>query len=79
MREVPVAAKVGGFLGVFAGWLVWQWVGGIGGLLLAAILVVPIASVVFIAMLSAVARPFAGEASPSSSETSGSEAVKTKD
>lgn len=51
-----MAAKIGGFLGVFAGWLTWQTVGGIAGLLLATFLVIPIASVVFIAAFSALGR-----------------------
>ena len=51
-----MAAKIGGFLGVFAGWLTWQTVGGIPGLLLATFLVIPIASVVFIGALSALGR-----------------------
>jgi hypothetical protein len=47
-----MAAKIGGFLGLLAGWIVWQMVGGIGGLLLAIFLVVPIASALFIGLFS---------------------------
>lgn len=47
-----MAAKVGGFLGLATGWIVWQMVGGIGGLLLAVLLVVPIASAAFIGLFS---------------------------
>ena len=49
-----MAAKIGGFLGLLAGWIVWQTVGGIGGLLLAIFLVVPIASALFIGLFSAI-------------------------
>ncbi len=47
-----MAAKIGGFLGVFVGFIVWRWVGGIWGLLLAVFLVVPLASAAFIGLFS---------------------------
>lgn len=49
-----MAAKIGGFLGLLSGWIVWQMVGGIGGFLLAILLVVPIASALFIGLFSAI-------------------------
>lgn len=49
-----MAKKIGGFLGLLSGFIVWHMVGGIGGLLLAIFLVVPIASALFIGLLSAV-------------------------
>jgi hypothetical protein len=55
IKEKPgagMSSKIGGFLGMFAGWIVWQRVGGIGGFFLAIFLVVPIASALFIGLFS---------------------------
>ena len=41
-----MALKAGNFLGVFAGWLVWCSVGGLLGLLIAVLLVIPAASAI---------------------------------
>ena len=48
-----MAAKIGGFLGLLAGFIVWKMIGGIVGLLVAIFLVVPIASALFISLFSA--------------------------
>ena len=49
-----MAAKIGGFLGLLTGWIVWQMVGGIGGILLAVLVVVPIMSALFIGLFSVI-------------------------
>ena len=46
-----MATRVGNFLGVFAGWLVWRSVGGLPGLLIAVFLVIPLATAIAHAVL----------------------------
>ena len=47
-----MATKVGNFLGVFAGWLVWRSVGGLPGLLIVVVLVIPLATAIADAALA---------------------------
>jgi hypothetical protein len=72
-----MAAKIGGFLGLFVGFIVWRLVGGIGGLLLALFLVVPIASAIFIGLFSAIGGGGKGKKTPSQDESPS--AVKKKE
>ena len=52
-----MALKVGNFLGVFAGWLVWRSVGGLLGLLIAVFLVIPVATAIAHVALSKPGAP----------------------
>jgi hypothetical protein len=61
-----MAIKIGGFLGLLTGFIVWKVIGGIVGFLVAIFLVVPIASALFIGLFSALSAVGGGGAEPTS-------------
>ena len=57
--------KIGGFIGLLSGFIVWNMIGGIGGFLVASFVVIPAVSALLIALLSAMGSREAAENSDS--------------
>jgi hypothetical protein len=63
-----MAALIGGFLGLLAGFIVWKMIGGTLGFLL-AIVAVPLASALFIGLFTAIYVVSHARKRPASSQT----------